>query len=256
MGLLEDYKAKLPEIQAVPTDDLLGAISIPVDHYVHEAKLLYESCQRDKTELVKAGLDWKIVAELPVLSNALSQAESFWMNKYYTEQEVAALWKEKSPRIFELRSEMIHYFRFAFRNNAKTLSLVNRIAGSLSYVSMLQDLNDLAVLGKNNMDALKAVKFNMALLDEAAAIVYELRPLLAKHLVESKVIEEKLIRDQALVLVKRIVDEICAFGQFLFWKKPMQKKNYASPYLRRLRSRQTREKKQPENDAADESKGE
>ena len=193
--------------------------------------------------MVSAGLDWKLVESLPVKANALSYAESKWLAGYFYQPDTATLWKEKSPRIFQLRSELIHTFRFVYRKNNKILALVNKVAASSSYAAMLQDLNDLAVLGKDNPKELKDIKFDMALLDEAADLVYTLRPLFAKTKTESDFNELKLIRDKALVLLKVDVDEICAVGQFLFWRDPERKKIYQSQYLRRMRKKQQRKKK-------------
>jgi hypothetical protein len=178
----------------------------------------------------------------------LSYAESKWLASYFNQPDTAILWKEKSPRIFQLRSELIHTFRFVYRNDNKTIALVNKIAASSSYAAMLQDLNDLAVLGKDNPQELKAMKFDMALLDEAADLVYTLRPVFAKTKTESDYNEIKLIRDKALVLLKTDVDEICAFGQYLFWRNPERKKIYTSEYLRRMRKKQQRRKNKEAGD--------
>ncbi len=251
MGNSEDYKAKLEEILAVKEDDIVSPSTIPADIYIQEAENLYLWCQPDKPVLTKAGLPWALVDEIPIRAGALREAVSNWTTQRFTKQETGKLWMEKSAELFDLRSLLLHDFRFAYRDNPYILGRINAIAGSQSYAGMIQDLNDFAVLGRNNPAELKAVNFDMSLLDKSAQLAKEIANLLASTNLEADYSAARKIRDQAFTFLKLAVDEICSFGQYLFWKDEGRKKGYSSPHLRRIRKRRSQSKE--ESKAEDQS---
>ena len=59
--------------------------------YIQEAENLYKWCLPDKDTLVKAGLDWKIVEDLPIRAGALREAVSNWETQRFTKQETSLL---------------------------------------------------------------------------------------------------------------------------------------------------------------------
>ncbi len=237
MGNSDDYKAKLGEILAVKEDDIVSPSTMPVEIYIQKAENLFKWCQQDKAALTKAGLSWTLVDEIPVRAGALREAASTWTTQRFTKQETGMLWKEKSTELFDLRNLLLHDFRFAYRNNPYILGRINAIAGSQSYAAMIQDLNDIAVLGKNNPAELKTINFDMTLLDKSAQLAKEMAALLASTTLEANYSAARKIRDQAFTLLKLAVDEICDFGQYLFWKDEERKKGYSCPYLRRVRKK-------------------
>ena len=81
--------------------------------------------------------------------SSLREAESRWITKRFTKKETGKQWKEQSNELFVMRNYLFHEFRFAYRNEIYLLGRINAIAKSQSYAAMIQDLNDLSVLGKN-----------------------------------------------------------------------------------------------------------
>ncbi len=82
---------------------------------------------------------------------------------------------------------------------------------------MIQDLNNLSVLGRDYAGPLSAINFDVVILDEAAAPVGEMSDLLGAATNErADSAGAKKIRDQAHTHLKEAVDEVRDFGQYVF----------------------------------------
>lgn len=228
-----DYLELLDEIQAIVPEKTITP-TMPVDVFVQEAEDLYHWCQDDQVALTRAGLDWMNVVKLPVRAGACRESQSRWIKERNTRQKAEQDWKDKSPLAFELRDRLLHDFRYAFRNHEGLLSRVEEIAQGDSNSDMVQDLNDLSVLGKANLDLLAAVGFDAALLDEAALTADEMGDLLGATNGERKEDSEAMIiRDQAFTYLKAPMDEIRNCGKYVFWKNPDRLEGYISAYWKR-----------------------
>lgn len=239
MSTKEDYDAKINEIMAIEDSEIKTPISIPVDAYVQETENLFHWCQDDQEALTGKGMSWDLVTDLPARSGALREAESVWNTKRFTRQDAEKKWAEDSPGAYDLRDELLHEFRFAFRNDPVLLRKVNDINEGDSHADMIQDLNDLSVLGKTNFDLLTAIGLDMTVLDTAADKANEMASLYAE--VTGDRIEynaAKKIRDKAFTYLKQAVDEIYRFGQYVFWRNDERRKGYRSNYLRRKRRKE------------------
>jgi hypothetical protein len=117
-------------------------------------------------------------------------------------------------------------------------SQVDYIAKNYGYADLIQDMNDLATMGRNNPEPLKAIGFNMDLLDQAARMSDELSELLnlANGDRWSKA-EAKIIRDKAYTHLKEAVDEVRECGKYLFWRDEERLRWYTSEYLRNRRQK-------------------
>ncbi len=121
------------------------------------------------------------------------------------------------------------------------LSRVSAIADGNSHADMIQDLNDLVVLGKLHLPELAAIKFNTDQLDEAAALADKMADLLGKASSEDDTSETKKLRDKAFTLCKESVDGIRKCGQYVFWRDEERVKGYGCAYNRRYRGKKRRE---------------
>jgi hypothetical protein len=230
MSSISDYNDLLPEIQAIKPEDVL-APTMPVDVFVQEAENLYHWCPDDQAALIKAGLDWNLVTSLPVRAGACREAQSLWKKERNTRQQAEQDWKDESPDAFDLRDQLVHIFRYAFRKNEGLLGRVDEIAQGDSNSDMVQDLNDLSELGKANTDLLSPVTFDFPLLDAAAELSDRMGDLLgATNGERKKDSEAMLIRDKAFTYLKQAVDEIRECGKFVFWRNPDRLKGYNSDY--------------------------
>jgi hypothetical protein len=99
---------------------------------------------------------------------------------------------------------------------------------------MIQDLNDIAVLGRENPEPLTAIGFDLTQLDMAATRADELADLLAEaNGDKADPNESKIIRDKAYTQMKSLVDEIREAGKYVFRKDKNRLKGYSSDYWRK-----------------------
>jgi hypothetical protein len=245
MSSQEDYAAKLPEIQAIP-DDQVKIHIMPVDAFLQEAENTYQWCQQDKTQLVAAGLDWNLVDDLRVRAGALREAQTLWFKVRFTREEADKEWLEKSVAAYDLRDQLLHDFRFAFRKQPDLMNRVGDVADGAGHADMIQDLYELASLGRDHIDLLQAISFDSTLLDTAALTADELADSLSRATTEREDNSaEKIIRDKAFAYLKLALDEIRACAQYVFWRDEERLKGYVSQYYKRRRSRKSAAEKTP-----------
>jgi hypothetical protein len=233
MGDREDYEKKLKVITAIADNQIKTPHHIPVSVYIQEANTLYHWCRADKEALTAVGLSGELIEDLPVRMGALIHAESSWYVQRNTWEAAAREWAKQSPPAYDLRDRLLKAFRFAFRRHPDLLKTVKFIAKGKTHASMIQGLNDLAVLGKNNPGLLEAIHFDGSLLDKAAQTADEMAPLLAAvNSNKARYSEAKKIRDQAYTHLKEAVDEIREYGKYVFRKNKERFTGYASNHIR------------------------
>jgi len=241
MSSAEDYAAKIAEIEVIPEAQMKSP-NMPVDVFLQEVENTVKWVQDDKDKLIATGLDWTLVDDLPVRAGALREAQSLWFKVRFAREDAQKEWNEKSPDAYDLRNTLLHVFRFAFRNEADLTSRINAIAEGSGNADMIQDLNDLALLGKGHTDLLTAVGFDLTLLDTAAATSAEMAALLSQSTTDRKKENvNRIIRDKAYTYVKQALDEVRACGQFVFWRDDARSKGYVSQYFKNRRKKNTTE---------------
>ncbi len=252
MSNKKDYEKKLDVIKAIGDDQIKIPNNIPLGVYIQEADNLYQWCQEDKDTLTGLGLSWELVEDLPVRSGALREAESLWNAERFTRQEASETWEEESAAAYDLRDELLQYFRFAFRNDPGLSEQVRRIARGRGHADMIQDLNNLCILGKQNPGLLANINFDMSLLDKAAEKADQMAQLLAEANTErAEYKEAKKIRNQAFTHLKEAVDEIYKYGRFAFRDNHERRKGYRSNYMYMRRKKAVRKVAEEESKPAD-----
>jgi hypothetical protein len=233
MSNLTDYNLQLEAIMAVPEKDVKQP-NMPIGLFVQESENTCKRCLMDRDQLIAKGLDWKIVDNLKVSLGALREGQSRWIVERREQEEAGKSWAVKAPAAYDLRDRLIHDFRYAFRKDPALLSRVSAIADGTGHADMIQDLNDLSYLGKQNAALLTPIKFDNTLLEVAADSSAELGELLAiVNGTREEHSEIKTIRDKAYTICKADIDELRACGQYTFWREPEIVKAYASEYIRR-----------------------
>jgi len=229
----EQFELKKDAISAIQEKDVMSP-NMPVDTALQEAEDLYVWCQPDKDLLVKAGLDWALVEDMPAATGACRYIQSQWQKEYMSLEEAQKEWGLKSPGAYELRDGILHDFYHAFYNFPDLYSRTQKIAEGNTHADMIQDLSDMAALGLANTQALQAISFDLTLLDKAETLSSQMAELLAnangKKLENNKLC---LLRDKAYTYLKRIVDEIRRNGQYIFWKDEQRYKGYLSIYYKK-----------------------
>ncbi len=183
--------------------------------------------------------------ELPDLCEAATAAEAQWYVQLNSKRKGVLEWEKQAPLAFELRKQLLHHFRFAFRGYPHLLEALKYISGGgKSYAKQIQDLNDLAVLGRANLQILEAIPFDMSLLDKAAQASSEMSVLLADATRDRmRPSEAKRIRDLTYTNLKEAVDEIRFYGRYVFRGNKERLIGYRSEYIRQVKVRQARDRK-------------
>lgn len=235
-----DFDGVVEAINAIP-DSIVSAPVMPVSVAIQEAEDLVEWCALDEDALVKAGLNWELVTDLPVRAGACRYAQAVWARKYQTRDEAAQEWLTRSPQGFDLRDELVHDFYHAFNSRPDLIKKVQIIDEGGSADDMVQDLSDLAELGEANLPLLTAVGFDPEKLVTATQWSDELAVCLAKVNGERQdASEPKITRDRAYTYMKLAVDEIRRQGQYVFWRNPQRKKGYVSRFYRLKKTKSTK----------------
>ena len=237
MSNAEDYAAKLAEIEAIPTDQIKSP-GMPVDVFLQEIENTCKWVEEDQAKLEASGLDWTLVTDLPIRAGALREAQSLWNTVRFSQEAAQKAWAEQSPAAYDLRDTLLHTFRFAFRNDASLMTQVNQIADGAGHADMIQDLNDLALLGNAHTDLLTAIGFDVTQLATAATASEEMASLLSQATVDRAAPStERIIRDKAFAYAQQGLDEIRACGSYVFWRDDVRLKGYTSQYFKTMRKK-------------------
>jgi hypothetical protein len=237
MSNKEDYNASIDAIMAIADEDVKYP-GMPVPIYIQESENLYKWSLRDKPFLLAFGLSEAIIETILVRAGAFREAQANWIENRDSHREAEEEWANKVEGAYDFRDLLLHTFRYAFRNNEKLLARVSAIAEDYGDSDMIQDLNNLAVLGEKNKKQLIAINFELGQLETAATHSDTLATLLAAANDEKGIDKEvKIIRDRAYTYLKLAVDEVKNCGRFVFWKKPERLKGYHNKYQNKHRKR-------------------
>lgn len=178
--------------------------------------------------------------DLPARSDALAKAETLWQSQWLDRQKNSREWNALSPLAYDLRNRLLA----AFRNHPTLLTPLRTNSRRKSHPRMIQDLNDLGVLGLANRQLLEAIGFDMSLLEKAAQTSTEMASLLAQT-ATSRMEQghNKKIRDRAYTHLKEAVDEIRRAGQYIFRRNKERYRGYISDHLRQKKIRLARDLK-------------
>lgn len=232
MSNQEDYAAKLAAAQKLKPEELKQSY-IPIGIAIQEAEDLCHWAKPDLEKLQAAGLNPELLEDLPVLAGALREAQSLWMRDVQLREAAEQEWAERSPLAFDTRDRMLHAFRYAFRKDAAILITIDAIAEGGGNADMVQDLNDLAVLGKQHSSEITAIGITVEEIEGLATLSDEMGALLARANGERESINaSRDLRDRFYTLMKQVVDEVRDCGKYVFWRDTVRYKGYTSRYNR------------------------
>lgn len=238
-----DFIALQAEIEAFPEDELKNC-SMPMATYFSEAETLEKVALEDKEKLVKAGLEPEKVEKLGTLTGAAREAQSLWKADRFSKADAQEQWDAQEEGACDLIDECLHAFTYGYRNDEHLMGRVADIEEGTGQADMVQDLNDIAVLGREHPEPLEAIGFDMTLIDAAAEMAAEMADLLARKDSASDKNERRIIRDKAFSLLKMVVDDIYACGQYVFWKDKERCEMYSSAYRKAYNKKRYRKKMQ------------
>lgn len=233
MSNATDYQDLLPEIQAIPDEEIIQP-DMPVDIFNQEAENLFPWALQDKNKLIARGLKETTINELLPGIGACRQAQVNWFHERYGKQGAEKEWGIKGPQGYDLRDKLLDEFDFAFDEETSLLKRVSEIRAGTGNADMIQDLANLSGFGKANTTLLEATNFDMSLLDTAAELSDTLPGLLAiangEKADDSAV---KKIRDQAYTYLLRRVKKVRHYGKFVFKNDRLRRVGYYKHYRMR-----------------------
>ncbi|WP_321345866.1 hypothetical protein [uncultured Draconibacterium sp.] len=210
----------------------------PVATFLQEAENLYVWCVDDIPELLKAGIDEALINELPLRIKACRDAQTLWKKKSKTPGDAKVQWKLQLTEVSKLATELLRAMRFAFRNHTDLLARLNYLTKGNSYTTLIQQLNDLALLGRKNSQLLAAIGFDQGLLDTAIAKSKELASLWAQTKNENARLNEVVVaRNKAFWTLQQQVSEIRAAGKYIFRHRKDRYAGYVSQYWKQKNGR-------------------
>ena len=199
---------------------------IAVDSLIQRASDIVVICRKDRKELCKEGLDWKLVENLAALIDPCTDMEAEYRFQKSCDQEKTAQMQERIVQCTKLRDAMVKAVRTAFLS-AGIKAAVPSFPRKQSGASLIQDLSDIAAFCCLNAGELKNTNFDFSLADKARSTIEELTNELAdndlRKIQPSKILEKR--NRLCNELYKKMV-EICAAGKKAFENDPQRKKAY------------------------------
>ena len=227
--------AKREALERIP-HDAARPPKISLDTYLQDARYLHGWCLEDRAALVRVGLDWGLVEDLPARIDATTEAQTVWRNALVAKGTARERWEVESRAGYDLRDELIHTMRFAYRREEDRQRFLDHVSKGTSHANMIQDLCDLSVAARHNPDPLIAVGMDPAKIDEAARMSDELGSLLAEMYTEERrgTLDLRLQRNRAYTHLKEAVDEIRTCGRFAFRKNETRRRGYMGEQKKKI----------------------
>ncbi len=200
---------------------------ISIASFVQRANDIVVACRNDRAELEKAGLQWEQVERASVLLKECSDTEA---QLRVIKQDNMLLTADLRTYKSQCRIMRNHLAR-QIRNAAKTLNIdfhLPQYKSHLSQADLVQDLNDLGVLCRNNRSLLEKTGFDLKIAEQATHKSKEL----AERIAEIEVNKTNTVSEQLLhrnVLCKELYDllkGICLIGRTTFMDNPLRKRFY------------------------------
>ena len=212
---------------------------LPIDTFIQEASNLLGWLQPDLKKFQSRGII-KSIEKMPGLIDRLVKSQSAWVNA--RKSPSVADKKDKIKAAKAIRSDIIAYYRFIFRNNRSNLNKLPAIRDRSKPGEIIQDLYNLSELSAITRSELNALTFDFNTIRQAQQAAAALSQTLSRC-INSKERKKALrkSRDTVFLELKEIVNAVRFYGRFMFRNAPERRFGYTSQYNRALK--QKRKKK-------------
>lgn len=217
----------------------------PVSTFLQEAENLYLWCIDDALKLKLVGITSEMIEDLPPRAEACRRAQAIWNNNRRTINEAEKQWKLLVPQAVELRTELLRAMRYAFRKEPNLQGPLSAISKGKGFADLIQDLNDIAILGGDNKELLTNIGFELSLLNIAATKSEELSEIWAKTKAKKEnPTKFKQNRNRTFWHLNELVNEIRAAGKYVFRNDKNRFNGYTSNFWKLKNNKRTKEKSQ------------
>jgi hypothetical protein len=213
----EDLAVAAPEVDSFEEKNIVGT-GYPLIYYIQELLLAFARFIRYKPALEAGKMDFLRVEKLKILAGACRELYSIASVVVFPSSAIQKRWEKAKEE-----AEYLLYFIkeagvYACREHADLLAVIHSIyneGGSNS--NMIQDLNDYAVFGREHADLFTAAGYDLANFQRAAELAREMDELLAQATLDkSDSPENRIRRDKAFTLAKKLVDDLNAQARFIY----------------------------------------
>ncbi len=204
---------------------------------------MYDRASKDLKQLSVCGISEETLNDLRMRTEACRFIYLQWKFLSKEKRVNSTKWAKLSPQAFELKDDLIHTFLYAFRNYPELISTLRDIKKGNTQANLIQNLNNLSMLGLAHLDKLEAVNIDKETLTKASELSKSMAKILAAY--HSEKANSDLIKEQhmkAFTYTKELVDEIRLAGKYIFWKDEKRLKQYASAYVRNKNRKYTKDK--------------
>ena len=246
MSNVQDYEAKIDVIKSIQDKDAKSP-NMPVDVYVQGAEDILSVVNDHKDKFKAISFDMSLINDLSVRCGACREAESRWHALFNTKEDAQRIWLEESPKAYFMRDDLLDVLRYAFRKNKRLLNRARNIAKGKGHSDMIQDLNDIAALGRDNPKYFKAINFDVANFEKTDDMAHRMAKVLANAHKEDGISEARIIRDKAYTHLKEAMDEIKEAGKFIFRYNHAIIEKFSSDYFHKMNNGQKKEDEEEES---------
>jgi hypothetical protein len=211
----DDFVSLKPVFDEIREDHIKNP-GMPAKHYMQQCLALHQRLEKEKETLAAGGMALDVVAKIPAMVGAcretFSQHSMITFPDNTSQRAFAVAYKECEALLYDL----IEAMRYAFRNYPELIARIRIIKEGSSYADAIQDLNDVAVLGRENRELLEAVNYDTSTIDQAARLAKTLGELRAKATVDNSTDPTlRLNRARSFSLLKSTIDELALQARFI-----------------------------------------
>ncbi len=229
----EMYEKKIEEIEKkYPKIDSKRRVGIPVPILIQEAENLFHWCKSDKALLVKAGLDWELVKDIPGRINIVQDLEAKWFVARKSRNQVRLDYLEIIKQSRALCTELVRDLKFALDEKASNYTFFSKFNKYRKNKEVPVDLFALAEIGRKNTPLLNNINFDLTTLDKAGIMAKDLLEKSNEDLADADKGKLQSIYQKACFFLKDTVSEVRRCGKYVFHGNKERLVGYRSEYRR------------------------
>lgn len=194
----------------------------PVGPYIMHGEVLYKLAVLHKNVLSDPKYNWaENVEMIPIYCGATREAASLWESIQFDKPESRTKWVKYRTEADALLTKLYWIMKYGFQGDDNLLAQLAALKLAGSNPELIQTLNNIAVLGRNNLERLlETPKFDESMLTRAAELSDLMGDLYATVIVDqSQNNALKLDRDKAFYLLDKALHDLVAYAKAVFSDK-------------------------------------
>lgn len=211
----EDFNTLAKEIRSINKYNL-RQIDMPIEEAIKEGEIMAAALEEDRQKFEDVGFEGSETDRFIMAVGALRYAQANYTSSLGEVRESAQLWYEGEDKGTRLKKDILAAENYALKNVPKAMKAIRRIRKGSSDADLIMDLASLAEVGKKYLDEMRAINFDIDLLNNAESTADELGRLHAKAFVDKDSIVPKLERDQAFTFMRHCMSEVLCAAEYVF----------------------------------------